>query len=193
MRTFLHWDGAALRVVDSSATGAIDLGALWAFTPSDAWVGGNSGFIARWNGASWTTTPHGSSAALTGTWGFSPTDLWAVGSGGAVLHFDGGWTEEPPVTTATLRDVWGSSASNVYAVGNLPLVVIRREGTTWAIDDTPPGPLFAVWGASAAEVWAAGESGLIRVRDAAGVWDTHRVAGSGPTLRDLAGTVLRSR
>src|SRR5262249_34224771 len=88
------------------------------------WAVGAAGTILHWNGAAWSPSASGTTAALEDVWGSASTDVWAVGNG-AILHWDGAiWSNVvadlgPTLTTTSLdeRRVWGTSATDVWAVG----------------------------------------------------------------------------
>jgi hypothetical protein len=126
----LRWDGTAWSIVHT-VTGK--LFTVWGSTPTDIWIGGESGIF------------HGTgptSAALTWTqfttdgtpilsiWGSSTNDVYAVGNNGTVsrvLHYAGppsdpaapAWAPDPVLgnVTGKLAKIWGNSATDVWTVG----------------------------------------------------------------------------
>jgi len=97
---------------------------------------------------------------LTAVHGSSATRLFAVGDAGALTRFDGKeWRTVGSPTTAHLTGVWVTSPSSVWVVGHQ--TILRGDGTSFWIAETPKRRLHAVWGASESELWAVGELGTI--------------------------------
>ncbi len=97
---------------------------------------------------------------LTAVHGISATRLFAVGDAGALTTFDGKeWRAVGSPTTAHLTGVWVTSSSSVWVVGHQ--TILRGDGTSFWITETPKLRLHAIWGASESEVWAVGEQGTI--------------------------------
>ncbi len=127
----LRWDGAKWNEV---FTDPLRLHAIWGSSPTDIWVGGDSGLF-HGTGPSpseiaWTKIR---SEPIVSIWGSSANDVWAVGHtrtwqdsfDGKVLHYTGAggagadaWEIDPISSRpAMFRKVWGSSASDVWIGG----------------------------------------------------------------------------
>jgi hypothetical protein len=133
----------------------------------------------RWNGAAWSVvpTPTALDASLEGVVALASDDVWAIGSMFSrtllwhvpfALHWDGRtWSSvEVPSPTPQGGRLFGVAAlspTNVYAVGqapNIPSLVMRWNGVSWARETTPS--TGTVWDATAAgpgTVWAVGQRG----------------------------------
>jgi hypothetical protein len=145
----LHYDGARWERRETGHHGH-----LWwvqAFEDGTAMMGGASGAILRYDGATFTRmdTPGLGRHTVFGLWGSSPTNVYAVGGsanrGGFIWHYDGtAWTEEilpqdipmrtfdvpgddDPVDVPGLFKVWGDTAGNVWVVGAAG-TILRRQG-----------------------------------------------------------------
>ncbi len=77
------------RADTTAPTGRQTLQALWGSSPSDVWIGGSNGFVARFDGSSWSVIPTGLSDSISAISGTGPTDVWAVTLQGSVLRYDG--------------------------------------------------------------------------------------------------------
>ncbi len=127
----LRWDGKNW-AIHASGLGA--LSSIWGSSPTDVWVGSETG-LYHGQGASSAalaftavTGLPGDPTPITAVWGTGPDDVWATGprSGGTsyagrVLHYAGaaaGWSldlasAEPIAYTR----VWGSTNSGVWLAG----------------------------------------------------------------------------
>lgn len=67
---------------------------------TEAWAVGENGYIARWDGYTWTRVESPTDKGLNDVFFLSPDNGWAVGEGGIILHWDGNaWSvvrEEQP-------------------------------------------------------------------------------------------------
>lgn len=59
---------------------------IWGLSTSDIWIVGVKGYIAHYDGVSFTQTASGTNEHLYGVWSSSATDVWAVGDNGTILH-----------------------------------------------------------------------------------------------------------
>jgi hypothetical protein len=136
----------------------------------NVWVGGDSGLLARFDGAAWeghSSTVLHSFSGYGALWGFSSDDLWAVGGGGVVVHRESGaWTATLSPVTGDLRGVWGAAPDDVWAVGD---GLVHYDGTGWRDRShlVYPYGLNDIWGVSG-ELWIVGDGGAIYHRDATG-------------------------
>lgn len=127
----LRWDGAAWTEV---FTDPLRLHAIWGSSPTDIWVGGDSGlFHGTGPSPSQITWTKVRSEPIVSIWGASANDVWAVGHtmswqevfDGKVLHYTGpgadgsdGWKIDPISSRpAMYRKVWGSSSGDVWIGG----------------------------------------------------------------------------
>lgn len=55
------------------------LNALWGSSENDLWVAGTSGYLAHFDGQSWTRTPAVTTADIVCIWGKTSDDIWAGG------------------------------------------------------------------------------------------------------------------
>ncbi len=127
----LRWDGTTWT---EHSTIPLRLHAVWGSSPTDIWVGGDSGLFHGTGPSSaqitWTKVR---SEPIVSIWGSSANDVWAVGHtrtwidsfDGKVLHYRGpttdggdGWEIDPISSRpAAYRKVWGSSADDVWIGG----------------------------------------------------------------------------
>lgn len=68
---------------------------------TEAWAVGAGGYIARWDGHTWTRVESPTDKDLNDVVFLAPDDGWAVGEGRIILHWDGrAWSvvrEEQPL------------------------------------------------------------------------------------------------
>ena len=168
-RPVLRWDGAEL--IDlGDGLGKTWLNGIWGTDPSNVWVCGHGGFVAHWNGTTWTAHETGVDATLWGIWGAGDGQIWAVGAQGTVIHFDGTTWDQATLEddsmnldSMTLRGIWGASADDLWVVGSWgwegPIgVVYRWNGEAWtklplSNQDGTGGGFGAVWGSGPDDVW----------------------------------------
>lgn len=161
-----HWDGASWTIIPGASAEPADvqLFAVAAISPSDAWAFGHGGYpdsqvlIEHWDGSTWSVVanPGGyDHAELVAVSAVSSNDIWAAGDGNfqpLVEHWDGSqWTSVPNVTkkggAAYLNGIAASSASDIMAVGaysspNAHVLAERWNGSTWT--DVSPAKHFFV-------------------------------------------------
>jgi cysteine-rich repeat protein len=165
------------------------LRAVFAFTPTDAWAGGNDGLF-HWDGVTWTKAPDSPpypGGIIEGIWGDSPADVYAVGYLGTILHYDGSaWTSMVSPTPFELNDVWGSGPSDVWATSHNYGALYHWDGTTW-IDVTPytQGLYAGVGGTGANDVFFADDSSTSITHW--GVGDYDAVTDDGMASNDILG------
>ncbi|OJY27768.1 MAG: hypothetical protein BGO98_41670 [Myxococcales bacterium 68-20] len=128
----LRWDGTSWTAQHKVP---LRLNAVWGSSPTDIWVGGDSGLFHGTGPSSaqitWTKVR---SEPIVSIWGSSANDVWAVGHtrtwkdffDGQVLHYRGpsadggdGWEIDPLSSRpAAYRKVWGTSAQDVWIGGS---------------------------------------------------------------------------
>ena len=155
------WTNAFGRGCTVGATSCVHLlDAVWTDSPNNAVVVGDGGFIAQYNGSSWTPGASGTTARLRAVWGVASAAtprVFAVGDAGTVLTYDGtSWQAQSSGTTQTLRAVWGTSASDVFAVGDGG-VILHYDGTSWSTQTSGGRALYGIWGSSPTSVFAVGD------------------------------------
>jgi hypothetical protein len=65
---------------------------LWgvlANSPTDIWIAGIGGYIARFDGSTWSPSASGQQNNLFVFWAASPTDLWLAGAACTLLRWQG--------------------------------------------------------------------------------------------------------
>jgi hypothetical protein len=169
------------------------LNAVWSSAPNYAISVGDSGFVVRYDGTTWTTGTSGTTQHLYAVWGSGSAPgaaIFAVGDGGTILSFDGtSWHSQSSGTTQPLYAIWGASAADVFAVGGGG-TILHYDGNAWTSQNSgSPQALRAVWGSSGNSVYAVGDGGAIVRYDGTG-WtpqpaipsmDIRGVWGSSPT------------
>ncbi|MBX2991123.1 MAG: glucosyl transferase [Bacteroidetes bacterium] len=107
-----------------SGTGSYPTKSIFAFSPTDIWIGMDGSQVVRWNGGS-QSAPTCTPVSINKLWGNSSTgELYAVGNGGgiAIRSPSGTWRRLESGTTGNLVDVWGftnplNGNAVVFAVG----------------------------------------------------------------------------
>jgi hypothetical protein len=132
------------------------LSALWVFSDSDVWVGGDRAL--HFDGSKWTDVglPNGN-IPISDLWGLAPNDLWATG-GAKIFRWQGSAWTEVPVTITNVPDLdtlWVKSADD-FAVGGgaVNTEVLRFFNGSWSRRYTSVKDL---WGAASDDVWVAAE------------------------------------
>jgi hypothetical protein len=141
---------------------------VWAASPRDVFVVGDSGTILHFDGRGWRAMSLVGAAAtfadLHGVWGTSARNVIVVGGSpqeSVIMRFDGqSWTKMSIPGIGVFVDVWGTSSSNVYAVTSYARVW-RFDGSSWAevkfiydfyptaLSGTSPSDVFVVGSSSA--------------------------------------------
>ena len=149
---------------------------VWVSSPTDVFMVGENGRIARWDGSSITTMESGTTSVLYGVWGTSPTDVWAVGGDpfgmgdtDVILHYDGStWTPAtvPMPEGVAFFKVWGTASDDVWVVGQRGQI-LHWDGAAWSHVASPTtAPLFTVHGNTSGEIWIVGGPPAVILR-----WD----------------------
>jgi photosystem II stability/assembly factor-like uncharacterized protein len=158
---------------------------LWwvhAFGDGTAYVVGNKGAVARYDGSQWEIVDvNKPGTVFYGVWGSSPDDVWIVGGpiliasgevqpeGDVLMHFDGEtWSQVDlsdverafPEKERALFKVWGANEKDVFVVGEEGLT-LHYDGQDWLRHENPAGEqtLFTVVGRDADDVYAIGGLG----------------------------------
>lgn len=140
---FTRWDGHQWHI-DRSHEAGYGYGALYAvfaFSPTDVWVGSTA--PEHWDGATWTfygvTRGFPGGFYINKIWGTSSRNLYVVGAGGIIVHFDGtSWLKMDSGTDVDLLDVWGSPDGRVvwacgYYQSKYGTYLLKNEGSGWKI------------------------------------------------------------
>ncbi len=174
-----HWNGKAWS--RDSVWRAGDLNAVWASSPTDAWVVGayfGGGVAEHWNGSAWSDNLVGYTFPLTTVWGSGPNDAWAGGGvvgqnkTGAFLHWDGQVWAHPSGGPTGAISIWGTGPKDVW-VGEKSL--FHYDGVTWS--SVPGSALIAgfdpkaFWGSGPSDVWTVGSYGANGEKKAIWHWD----------------------
>ncbi len=148
---------------------------------TEAWAVGGNGYIARWDGYTWTRVASPTDQDLNDVVFLSPGNGWAVGEGGLILHWDGNrWLVvrdyQPPLMGSGNYLIWTaiafSSPDDGWVVGDESsegggvAYVMHWNSVVWEeppmpppYDDyTSPPFLLDVVAFTPQDVWAVGES-----------------------------------
>src|SRR5207248_939952 len=90
---------------------------VWGSGANDVWTAGVGGFMAHWDGGSWSRQMSGTDRSISGIWGTGPNDIWAVGHIAPMGVYKDG---------VILR--WNGSAWSVMST--LPVGLIRIQGSS---------------------------------------------------------------
>ena len=124
--------------------------------PNDVYIGGASGSLLHWNGASYTA-PFGYPTDVRGLWASGPCDVLATGNG--IYRWNGtGWSN--PYSGVSAFAVSGTSPSNVWTAGGANIG--HWNGASWSFQPLP-SPAGLLYGISVAQrgLWAVGLKGAI--------------------------------
>jgi|GEM_PF-1371828 len=149
---------------------------------TEAWAVGGNGYIARWDGYTWTRVESPTDKDLNDVTFLSPDNGWAVGEGGLILHWDGNmWSVvrdyHPPLPGSGHYLIWTTIAfsgpDDGWVVGyesseggNVGYVM-HWNGVVWEEPPAVPSPydyytsppfLFDVVAFSPQDAWAVGEA-----------------------------------
>jgi hypothetical protein len=153
-----HWNGERWAVVASPPySGALNDLAI--VSQRDVWaVGGDWGFLLRWNGDRWSRM-HMSSIPSAAISALGADDVWVVG-GDEVAHWNGtDWRRATPRRDADLLDVVAISKRDVWAVGTTGkrALALHWNGTRWQSHVLKGADhLDTVAGLRPNDVWAGG-------------------------------------
>lgn len=113
--TARHRTASGWALVSTGTTGPLN--SVWGSAPNDVWVGGTGGFVARWNGASFSPVATGTTADVTHISGRAADDVYFGFGNGTLKHWDGAALR--PVELGIfdpVEGVWSASADEVWVV-----------------------------------------------------------------------------
>lgn len=150
---------------------------------TEAWAVGANGYIARWDGYTWTRVESPTDKDLNDVTFLAPDNGWAVGEEGTILHWDGNaWTMvrdyryrdyPPPPEYVFWRSVVFSSPNDGWVVGDIGPETAKGYVMHWnsEIWEEPsqevfpyydyPCRIFDVLTFSPQEAWAVGETSSV--------------------------------
>jgi photosystem II stability/assembly factor-like uncharacterized protein len=119
---------------------------------TEAWAVGADGYIARWDGYTWTRVESPTDKDLNDVVFLAPDNGWAVGEGGVILHWDGSaWSvvrEEQPSSPFGDAPSWNAVAflhpDHGWIVGNTSFEggsianALYWNGSEWKEPSRPP-------------------------------------------------------
>lgn len=84
-------------------------------SPTDIWIGRDSGLAHHFDGTQWTSQPTGqTTGTVIDMEVFAPTDAWAVHSNGVVTHWNGSALIVDGNAPAGANNIWASGPSDVW-------------------------------------------------------------------------------
>lgn len=114
---------------------------------NNGWVVGEGGYIAHWDGISWSQVESPTEATINAVAFITPDDGWAVGDGAQILHWDGNtWvvvmpylpsSEGPSSESYFLNGIAFVNADDGWAVGGISTEmgcvarILRWDGKNW--------------------------------------------------------------
>ncbi len=139
-----------------------DLNGSFIVDANDKWVVGDGGFVAHFDGTSWTTVDAGTSDNLNAVWFVSADNGWIVGKNGTIIHYDGTtFTTVDGGTTNELFDVAFADADHGWVVGKGGTIVQYNSGT-WTVETAPQNQdIYTVFAVAADNVYAGTKKGFI--------------------------------
>jgi photosystem II stability/assembly factor-like uncharacterized protein len=146
---------------------------------TEAWAVGANGYIARWDGYTWTQVESPTDEDLNDVAFLAPDNGWVVGEGGLILHWDGNaWTVvreyQPPFLGSGNFLIWNavefSSPNDGWVVGyessegGCAGYIMHWNGTVWEEPSEDAFPyhilhfILDILVFSPQEAWAVGET-----------------------------------
>lgn len=137
-----------------TSTGSYPAKSIFAFSPTDVWIGMYGSQVVRWNGQT-QTAPMCTPVSINKLWGENPVSVWAVGVNGGIAHYNGtSWRRIESGTTLDIQDIWGERnpqtgemeiltiASNLFQNQGAKLLSIQGNivtqmpdsGLTWGVN-----------------------------------------------------------
>lgn len=131
---------------------------VWAPDSSVAFIVGDDGMTARYDGSSIEDPGRVTASNLHDIWGHSSSEVYAVGDGGTILSYDGeSWHTMGSGTTEDLQAVWGD-AENTFAVGARGTILQYKNSKWMPMHSSTTATLTGVWGGSDRDVFAVGQN-----------------------------------
>jgi len=134
----IHWNGQTYNndcSMNGILTGAIKK--IYAVSPQDVYVVGNSGAIVHYNGSSWTKMTSNTTVDLQDIWGIDATHVWATGTNvgdghSMVLQCNGAsWTIlydsnlQLPQSKFGFGCLWTNTSQTIYSDGGSGLHLLN--------------------------------------------------------------------
>lgn len=154
--------------------GREDLNCVWGLSPSAVYVGGESGVVYQYDGATWRQLPPAGSSWIWKLSGSSKENIWCVTSQD-VKRYDG--TQWRPVSQPPgdrIRDLWVTARGLVYGIG--ASTIYYRRGNEWVQSYSDPGlRLEGICGSDPSNLYVVATTGnyadgLVLSREATG-WE----------------------
>jgi hypothetical protein len=158
--TILHRTAGIWNAVTFPELPVIDFYSIFAGSPSDLWLTGAGGFIARFDGAVWhrmDMNPIENTDLYAAEWSPELDSLLLAGSGGAIYEFNGtDFTAETSGTGSELYALHRDSTGIYYATGSRG-TILRKTGTAWqTLDPGTDDIIFDIDALSPTCFWTAG-------------------------------------
>ncbi|HPQ39713.1 MAG TPA: hypothetical protein PLV45_05010 [bacterium] len=157
----------------------LDLNAIWAFSDTCIYAGGEANTLLKWNGGFWNSESFlFSRHNIMDLWGSSEDDLYLLAS--ELYHWDGNsWTEIPGIRGSS---IWGSGPNDVFVVfGNG--VIYHFDGTEWTEMQIPDVSVLDIHGNGPNDVYGVGAYGNVIHYDG-NTW-THQNSGTQDPLLEV--------
>jgi hypothetical protein len=134
--------------------------AIWALSSSFVVAVGDSGYIALYDGSSWSRMESNTREELYDVYGFARDDVFVAARYGKIFHYDGVSWSEMPSTATYLSSLWGAGPDDVWAGG---VQLMHYDGTRWT-DRTPKGwwTPIDMDGITATDIYAVGAAGRVQ-------------------------------
>ncbi|MCC6747830.1 MAG: hypothetical protein IT371_09250 [Deltaproteobacteria bacterium] len=138
-------DSSSARALPSPG---VPINDLFARSPNEAYAVGDAGFLARFDGQSWTRIPHYYSYDFVSVTGLAPQKLVLLSRNGRIVTFDGtSWSDVNPYdrvsgfagTRNPLTAVCSDGAATLAVVGDNGRILVF-DGTTWSTRSLLPSP-----------------------------------------------------
>jgi hypothetical protein len=167
--TWVHMDDGI--VEPEGNANSLDLEGIHGTGPDNIYVVGSEGFLARWNGKTWTRIKLMTNSYLAGVRAFARDHVVAVGNNGTIIEWAGeGWTVDTIPRQGILSDVERFDGKLYVASAGKLLV---RNGKTWdeirvpRLKERPEAIRLAV---GDGRLWVMGSK---RVHSYDGTWRVH--------------------
>ena len=158
-------------------TGSYPAKSIFAFSPTDIWIGMEGSQVVRWNGQN-QSTPMCTPVSINKLWGENANSVWAVGNNGGIAHYNGiTWQRLESGTTISLTDVRGSSDGNVvwacgYRSDLSESILLQHTGSLWQTvahtvngvgywRDSLSGLMGSVWSSRRREITFVAAGGVV--------------------------------